>query len=134
MTQVLDGLSHSIYNLCRFLNIFKQSYNIFYTYFYCLYLCGTKSFVLKPEPYFTLFFDWFEMAFSITVSKVMCFWCSLYKVIGNKGLFSYSRYKLLGVSILSTKTYFPHYVINYIEKTLPIRYTIPIIDVMFLCA
>ena len=28
---------------------------LFYAYFYCLYLCGTKSFVLKTVPYFTFF-------------------------------------------------------------------------------
>ena len=31
---------HCFYKLCN-------------TYFYCSYLCGTKSFFLKAEPYFT---------------------------------------------------------------------------------
>ena len=32
-------------------------HKLFYTYFYCLYLRGTKSLILKTEPYFTIFFD-----------------------------------------------------------------------------
>ena len=36
--------------LSHFLNIIL--YKRFYTYFYCLYLCGAKSFVLKTQLYF----------------------------------------------------------------------------------
>ena len=45
----------------------------FYTYFFCLYLCGTKSFVLKSKLYFTFFLIWFGLAFGVTVLKVLCF-------------------------------------------------------------
>ena len=31
--------------------------------------------------------------------KGLCFWCSLYKIIGNQGFFSYSRYNLLAIAI-----------------------------------
>ena len=44
LTESSDITSH-------FLNI--AFYKLFYTYFYCLYLCGTKYFVLKTEPCFT---------------------------------------------------------------------------------
>ena len=31
--------------------------------------------------------------------KSLCFWCSLYKIIGNQGFSSYSRYNLLAMAI-----------------------------------
>ena len=34
-------------------------YKLFYTYFNCLYLCGEKSLVQKPEPCFI--FGWFSL-------------------------------------------------------------------------
>ena len=40
-------------------------------YFYCLYLRGTKSTVLKTEQYFTSFLIWFGLAFDVTVLKVI---------------------------------------------------------------
>ena len=64
--------------------------------FFCLHLCGTKSFVLKTKLYFTFFFFliWFGLAFVVTVLKVLCFWCSFIRL---KGFISYIRYNLLGV-------------------------------------
>ena len=37
---------------------------------------------------------WFGLALAF---KVLCFWCSFYRVIGYQGFISYSRYNLLGV-------------------------------------
>ena len=67
--------------------------------FYCLYLCVTKSFVLKNESYFAYFFIWFMEEFDVRVLKVLCFWSSLYKVIGNQSFFDYSRYAIFGTVI-----------------------------------
>ena len=77
-------------------------YKLFYTYFYCLYLCGIEYFVLKTELYFT-FLIWFCMVhlvsfglvFVVTVLKVLCFWCPFHKVIENSGFISYSKCNLL---------------------------------------
>ena len=49
VTEPSDTLNYNPF----FLNI--ALYKLFYTYFYCFYLCGTKSFVLKTELYFTFF-------------------------------------------------------------------------------
>ena len=54
----------------HFLNI--AFYELFYRYFYCLYSCGTKSFILKTELYFI--FGWVK--FGVRVLEVLCFWCS----------------------------------------------------------
>ena len=55
----------------HFLNI--AFYKLFYTWFYCSYFCGTKSFVGKTELYFiSLFFlIWFGVVFRVMVLKVL---------------------------------------------------------------
>ena len=103
---------------------------LFNTYFYCLYLCGTKSLVLKTKLHFIFFFFfiWFESTSSVTVLKVLSFWCSFYKLIGNQGFICYSSYIFLGIVIktvlwkMLTNTYFRQYVIHYTAKTQSIRY------------
>ena len=107
---------------------------LFYTYLFYFYLCGAKSFVLKPDPYFT--FSWFVFVRNIVLQY---FWCFLYKVIGNQGCFSYSTCDLLGKAIktvfwkTSTNAYPQYFVIHYIAKYQSIRYTIKFIDVLPLC-
>ena len=49
LTELSDTLNYK-----PFLNI--TFYKLFYTHFYCLYLCGKNSFVLKIELCFTLFY------------------------------------------------------------------------------
>ena len=42
---------------------------------------------------------WLGWDSGVAVLKVMCFWCSFWKVIGNQGFFRYSRYNLLRIAI-----------------------------------
>ena len=85
--------------------------------FYCLYLCGTKSFVLKPEPYFTFFFDLVWGGIQCYSLKVLRFWCSLYKITANQRFFSYNRYNLLGIKFVSNKNSPLRNVHQYISLT-----------------
>ena len=62
-------------------------------------LVWNKIFYSKTWAVFYIFFIWFGVAFSVTIFKVLCFWCSLYKIIGNQIFFSYSGYNLLGIAI-----------------------------------
>ena len=58
-----------------------------------------KIFCPKELAVFYIFLIWFGLVFGVTVLKVLCFWCPFYKVMGNKGFISYSRYILLGTAI-----------------------------------
>ena len=58
-----------------------------------------KIFCPKEWAVFYIFLIWFGLVFGVTVLKVLCFWCPFYKVLGNKGFISYSRYILLGTAI-----------------------------------
>ena len=42
-----------------------------------------KIFCPKNWAVFYIFWIWFGPAFGVTVLKVLCFWCTLYKIIGN---------------------------------------------------
>ena len=62
---------------------YKPFFNkLFHMYFYYLYSCGTKSFVIKTELHFTFFKIWFGLAVGVAVLKVLCFWCSIYQELG----------------------------------------------------
>ena len=74
-------------------------FELVYMCFYCLCLCETIAVVEKNWTVFYIFLIWFTMAFGVTALKVLCFLCSSCKVIGNHGLFSYSRYNLLRIAI-----------------------------------
>ena len=99
----------------------------------------SKIFCSKTWSVFYIFLICFCEEYSATVLKAMCFWCFLYKVIGNQGCFSYSRCDLLGKAIktvfwkTSTNAYPQYFVIHYIAKYQSIRYTIKFIDVLPLC-
>ena len=77
---------------------FCKHCKLVYMYFYCLCLCEAKTAVQKYWVVFYICFSWFWVAFGVPVLKVMCFWCSFCKVIGNQGFFSYNRYNLLGIA------------------------------------
>ena len=70
----------------------KISFCKIFCRYYHLCLCGTKYFVLETELYSTFFFIWFGLKIGVTVLKILCFWCSFYKIIRNQEFFSYSRY------------------------------------------
>ena len=82
-----------------------------------------RTFPSKNWAVFYIFLFRFGVVLCVAVLKVLCFWCSAYKVIGNMGFFSYSRYNLLGIAQItvllekSTDTYFQHYLIHYRAKT-----------------
>ena len=72
-----------------------------------------KIFSSKTEPRFV----WLGLGwYFVLVWKIMYFWCSFCKVMGNQGFFSYDRYNLLGIAIktflceTSANAYFRHYV------------------------
>ena len=62
------------------------------------YICLKQNLLLKLN-HALICLAWFGVAFGVTVLKFMCSWCSLCKVIGNQGFFSYSRYNLLEIAI-----------------------------------
>ena len=91
------NIEHCILNI--------EFYELFYTYFYCLYLCGKKSFVLKLGctlhflfGFVWFFFVWFGLVFVVKLLKVLCFWCPFHKVIGSSEFISYSKCNLLWIT------------------------------------
>ena len=58
-----------------------------------------KIFFFKNWDIFYIFLICFELAFAVTVWKVLYFWCSLYRDIASQGFFSYSRCNFLGIAI-----------------------------------
>ena len=67
--------------------------------FYCLCLREAKGVIQKKK--WTIFYIcliWFGVAFRVTVLKVLYFWRTLCKVVGNQGFFSYCRCNLLRIA------------------------------------
>ena len=62
-------------------------YKLVYTYFYCWYLCETTAAAQKNWAVFYICL----ISFGVTVLKVLYFWCSLCRVIGNVRIFNCSR-------------------------------------------
>ena len=103
-------------------------------------LVWNKIFCSNSWVVFYIYLLWFVVAFDVTVLMVLCFCCSLCKIVGNQGFFSYRKYNMLGIATktvlweMSTNIYFRHCVIHYIAKIQSIGHTALITDVMFLCA
>ena len=75
-------------------------------------MCEAKAAVQKKKwAEFYMYLICCGVAFGVTALKVMCYGCSLCKVIGNQGFFSHSRYNLLGIAAVfqETSAYFLHY-------------------------
>ena len=72
--------------------------NILHVFLFFIF-AWSKIFCSKNSAVFYIFLIWLCVAFVITVLKILCFWCSFYKVIQNKWFISYSRYNLLGIAI-----------------------------------
>ena len=82
----MRNLTHLV--RCHFLN--SGIYKLVFLYFYSLSLCKVKNGAI-----FYVCLIWFGVAFGDTVLKVLWFWCSLRKIIGNQGLFGYNRYNFV---------------------------------------
>ena len=71
------------------------SQNILHVFLLFIFVWNKKYFFYKNWAIFYVsFLIWFGVAFDIIILKFLCFWCSLYDVIGNQRFFSFKRYNL----------------------------------------
>ena len=77
LTETFDPLNYKPY--FKYYYILQTALHLFSMFIFV----WNKIFCFKNRALFYIFMIWFSLAFDVTVLKVLYFWSTFYKVIGN---------------------------------------------------